>query len=277
VALIGLLLSACSSGGSANGTPPRTPLSGQAIEWNLSGYSLHKGATTPVDRLVQEVTTRGPVVVAVVTEETCNAQFDRLRDTLAPLGFSAAANWSIPSFGQPGCASFGNAVFWRGQTLPDGVQRRTYPTSVQAQGAATQEQRNLLCVAFTATTPASAPTPLRVCGTHLHRDPRVSARQAGVALPALDADNQNGPPTFLLGDLNLLPTSAALNDWYARYAEGDLAPRNQTRPTTTGKFPFKYDYGFVPRGRVDVPVTSDIVPVPTLSDHAINVLHFTFR
>src|SRR3954454_18680019 len=181
-ALVGLLVVAC-SGGSKSGGTPKAPLSGQVLEWNLSGFTVSKGATTPVDRLVQEVSARGPAVVAVVTEETCSTQFDRLRDTLAPLGFSAAENWSIPSFGQPNCASFGNAVFWRGKALPDGVQRLTYPASVQAQGKGTQEQRNLLFVAFTVPeTDTTAATRMRVCGTHLYRDPRVSARQVPIAL-----------------------------------------------------------------------------------------------
>jgi endonuclease/exonuclease/phosphatase family metal-dependent hydrolase len=279
--LVGALGAGCSSGGGSTGPPP-APLAGQVLEWNMSGFSLHKGATTPVERLVQEVSGRGPAVVAVVTEETCRTQFDRLRDALAPMGFSGEANWSIPSFGQPNCASFGNAVFWRGQAAPDGLQRLTYPAAVQAQGAATQEQRNLLCVAFTvpatqgSTGRATAPTPMRVCGTHLYRDPRVSARQAPLALATLDADNASGPPTFLLGDFNLPPTAPAMNDWYARYTEGDLLPRDRARPTTTGKFPFKYDYGFVPKV-VDVPSTADVIAVPNLSDHAIYALHFAFR
>jgi endonuclease/exonuclease/phosphatase family metal-dependent hydrolase len=278
VAAVGLAALGCSSGGSKSESTPRAPLSGQVVEWNLSGWSLNKGAVAPADRLVQEVSTRGPGVVALVTEETCTAQFDRLRDGLARLGFSAAEDWSIPSFGQPGCASFGNAVFWRGPATPDGVQRMTYPAAVQAQGAATQEQRNLLCVAFTVpATDTTAAAPLRVCGTHLYRDPRVSARQAGVALSTLDERNRVGPPTLLLGDLNLAPTAVALNDWYTRYTEGDLAPRSRARPTTTGKFAFKYDYGFVPPDRVSVPTTSEVLPVPTLSDHAIYVLHFAMR
>jgi endonuclease/exonuclease/phosphatase family metal-dependent hydrolase len=278
--LVGLAALGCSSGGGggAGGDSAKASLSGQVLEWNLSGWSLSKGATAPADRLVQEVNSRGPAVVAVVTEETCSAQYDRLRAGLSALGFSAAENWSLPSFGQPGCASFGNAVFWRGQAAPDGVQRLTYPAAVQAQGAATQEQRNLLCASFTVpATTTTAATPLRVCGTHLYRDPRVAARQAGIALSTLDERNRVGPPTLLLGDLNLTPTAVALNDWYARYTEGDLAPRSRTRPTTTGKFAFKYDYGFVPTGRVDVPVTSDVVPEPNLSDHAIYALHFAMR
>lgn len=277
VGLLGVVLAGCSSGGKDTGTP-KAPLSGQVLEWNMSGYSLHKGATTPVDRLVQEVSARGAAVVAVVTEETCSAQFDRLRDNLTPLGFSAAANWSIPQFRRPGCTSFGNAVLWRGTAAPDGVQRMTYPASTQAQGAATQEQRNLLCVSFAvAATATTAATPLRVCDTHLHRDPRFSALQAGDALSTVDQDNRTGPPTMLLGDLNLLPGSSALDGWYARYTEADLSPRTSARTTTTGKFPFKYDYGFVPKDRVAVPATADIVPVPTLSDHSIYVLHFAFR
>lgn len=275
--LVGLLAVACSSGGGIGDKDKRLPF-GELLEWNISGFSLHKGATPPVDRLVQEVSARGPALVAVATEETCSAQFDALRDRLAPMGFSAAANWSIPAFNQPGCASFGNAVFWRGQPAPDGVQRVTYPAAVQANGAATQEQRNLLCVAFTLpATATTAAAPMRVCGTHLDRDARVSARQAPITLSTLDEDNRTGPPTMLLGDLNLLPTAPALNDWYARYTEGELAPRNRTQPTTTGKFPFKYDYGFVPPSRVSVPTPADIVSVPNLSDHSIYVVHFAFH
>jgi endonuclease/exonuclease/phosphatase family metal-dependent hydrolase len=215
--------------------------------------------------------------VAVVTEETCATQFNRLRDLLGPLGYQGAANWSIPAFGRPGCSSFGNTVFWRGDLAPDGVQKVTYRAALQAEGAATQEKRNLLCAAFTVPeTATTRATPMRVCGTHLHRDPRVSARQAPALLDVVDRDNATGPPTLLLGDLNLQPDAPALDAFYRRYSEADPAPRTQPRPTTTGKVPVKLDYGFVPSGPVRVTQPADVIPVPTVSDHALYVLHFAF-
>jgi endonuclease/exonuclease/phosphatase family metal-dependent hydrolase len=259
---------------------PKAPLQGSVVEWNLSGFSQNRGSVAPAQRLVQEVTTRSPLPLAIVTTETCSTQFDYLRQRLsaAPYGFQAAANWSIPRFNQPNCTSFGNTVFWRGSTVAGGVEDFTYPPATQAQGAATQEKRNMLCVSFrTAETKTTAATTLRVCGTHLHRDPQVSAKQFAVARAKIDADNATGPPTLLVGDLNTVPTAPALNAWYAgqRYVEADSSPRTADRPTTTARV--KLDYCFAPAASVTVPVTADIVPVPDLSDHAIYTAHLAFR
>jgi endonuclease/exonuclease/phosphatase family metal-dependent hydrolase len=258
---------------------PKAPLRGSVVEWNMSGFSQNKGSTTSADVLVQELAKRSPLPLAVVTTETCSAQFDVLRERLAapPFAYRAAENWSIPDFGQPNCASFGNGIFWLGDAPPDGVERLTYPPETQAEGAATQEKRNLLCVRFTTPeTPAAAATPLRICGTHLDNDATVAGRQFAVARDRIDRDNSTGPPTLLLGDLNMIPGTAALDPWYGtgRYIEADGPDRFHARPTTNGKFPFKFDYGFLPSATVVRAQPAAIQQEPAVSDHAIYTTYF---
>ncbi len=265
-------LSACS--GSGTKPPPKPPWAGTVLEWNVSGFSGNRGSAAPVDALIRQVQAMSPPPVAIVLEELCSSQYDLLRNRLsaAPLAYRSANAWSIPAFGQPSCASFGNAVFWQGDAEPDGVQALTFPDAVQADGPNTQEKRNLLCVAFRSPeTPAAASTPLRVCGTHLFRLPAVSTQQFGFVRDRVEQFNATGPPTLLVGDLNLLPTTPVFDDWYGGgYAEADLSPRAQARPTT--RLNVKLDYAFVPRATARVTQTADITFVPE-SDHAMYVAH----
>jgi endonuclease/exonuclease/phosphatase family metal-dependent hydrolase len=267
-----VVLSSCSGGGSK--PPPKPPLAGTVLEWNLSGFSQHRGAPAPVDALMRQVQAMSPPPVAIVLVELCSSQYDLLRDRLsaAPLSYRSANAWSIPAFGQPSCASYGNAVFWQGDAEPNGVQPLTYPDDVQAGGARTQEKRNLLCVAFRSPeTATAASTPLRVCGTHLDRLPSFAAKQFGVARGRVEQFNATGPPTVLTGDLNLPPSSPAFDAWYrGGYTEADLTERTRARPTTRSSA--KFDYAFVPTATARVPQTADIIFVPE-SDHAMYVAH----
>jgi endonuclease/exonuclease/phosphatase family metal-dependent hydrolase len=281
VVLLGLCVAAAGAVAvlrSGNGEPPKAPLQGSVVEWNMSGFSQNKGSTTPAEVLIQTLAKRSPLPLAVVTTETCSAQFDLLRERLAaaPFAYRAAENWSIPNFGQPNCASFGNAIFWLGDAPPDGVERLTYPAATQAEGAATQEKRNLLCVRFTTHETPAAATPLRICGTHLDNDAAIASRQFAVARDRVDRYNRAGPPTLLMGDLNMIPGSAAFDPWYrtGRYIEADGPDRSTARPTTNGKFPFKFDYGFLPSATVARAQPAAIQQEPASSDHGIYTTFF---
>jgi endonuclease/exonuclease/phosphatase family metal-dependent hydrolase len=254
--------------------PPKPPAAGSVLEWNLSGWSQHRGSAVPVDALVRQLQATSPPPVAVALVELCSNQYDLLRDRLAgaPWNYRSASAWSIPDFGQPSCASFGNAVFWQGEAEPDGEQVRTFPADAQADGARTQEKRTLVCAAFripeTTTTAAS---PIRVCATHLHRLPAVAERQLAVVRSTIDQHNGTGPPTVLAGDLNLSPTDPALAAWYSGgYVEADRTEPAGARPTT--RTMRKLDYVFAPSASVRVTRSADIVPVPE-SDHAVYTAH----
>jgi endonuclease/exonuclease/phosphatase family metal-dependent hydrolase len=270
--LVATGLVSCSGGGTK--PPPKPPLAGTVLEWNLSGWSQHRGGPAPVDALTRQLQAMSPPPVAIVLVELCSSQYDLLRDRLsaAPLGYQSANAWSIPAFGQPSCASYGNAVFWQGDAEPNGVETLTFPDAVQADGPRTQEKRNLLCAAFRSPdTATAAATPIRVCATHLYRFPAVSGKQLDVVRTRVDQLNATGPPTLLAGDLNLAPPAPALDAWYrGSYVEADLTERARARPTTRSNV--KFDYVFVPTATARVTQTADITPVPE-SDHAMYAAH----
>src|SRR3954452_5016251 len=105
--LVGLLPLLLSTAASAS-----TPYSGTTVQWNLSGYSLYKGSTTPADKLYRNVIAKSPLPQVIVTNETCSTQYNYLVSKLTSYGYTGAANWSIPNL-ETRCPSFGNAIFWR--------------------------------------------------------------------------------------------------------------------------------------------------------------------
>jgi endonuclease/exonuclease/phosphatase family metal-dependent hydrolase len=226
------------------------------VHWNIAGWARHRGDPLVARALSRAVLARAPLPVALTVNEVCSPQFDALEQALAPAGYSAAAAWSIPHFGDPRCASYGNAVFWRGGD--GGVERLTYPDRLQIDGAATRERRTFLRV-------VSATSPFAVATTHPAPQADVAARQVALAAEWL-AERRGGPPTVLAGDLNLPPWSRGLDVVYADHQEADRWPRRLGRPTHRGLR--KLDYVFVPRDRLRIAGRIGIAFRLRLSDHA---------
>jgi endonuclease/exonuclease/phosphatase family metal-dependent hydrolase len=214
------------------------PLAGSLVHWNLAGWARHAGDAGVARWLARHVLELDPPPLAVTANEVCDGQFDALAGLLAPFGYSAAAAWSIPDFGDPACRSYGNAVFWRGGD--GGVERHTYPDPLQADGAATREKRNVLLV-------TSATLPLRIATTHPSSRRGVAERQVRACVDWLAA-RRDDVPTVLAGDLNLTPWRHALDGLYATCQEGEWLPRRLARPTHRGLR--KLDYVFVPADRL---------------------------
>jgi endonuclease/exonuclease/phosphatase family metal-dependent hydrolase len=229
---------------------------GTVVQWNLAGWARHHGASEVARALARAVLARDPRPLAVTANEVCSGQYDVLRDELGPVGFSAAAAWSIADFGEPGCGSYGNAIFWRGGD--GGVERFVYPDDAQVDGAATREKRTLLRV-------TAAAFPLQVATTHPAPVPRVAAEQVELAAAWL-AERADGSPTVLAGDLNLSPWQSALDPLYRSHQEADRLPRVLGRPTHLGLR--KLDYIFVPRDRMRIAGSISIRFRCRLSDHA---------
>lgn len=242
-------------GGPADPVDPADAVAGTLLHWNLAGWARHRGRPE-VARLFADVVLAAPrSPLAVTANEVCSGQFDALAEALAPGGFAAAAAWSIPDFGMPGCASYGNAVFWRGGD--GGVERIAYPDRLQQQGADTRERRTLLVA--TAARPS-----LRIATTHPAPDRRVAARQVAYATDLLSRDADR--PCVLAADLNLSPRDAALDALYASHEEADRFPRRFPRPTHQGLR--KLDYVFAPRDLVRFVSRLRISFRPAWSDHA---------
>lgn len=232
------------------------PLTGSILHWNLAGWAWHRGRPDVARRLARDVLDAHPRALAVTANEVCDRQFEALAEALEPAGFSAAAAWSIPHFEQPGCRSFGNAVFWLGDD--GGVERHTHPDDLQVDGAATREKRNVLLA-------TSALLPFRVATTHPSPRPHVAEHQVRATLDWLDA-RAAGKPIVLAGDLNLSPRREVLDPLYRTHQEVDRCPRWLPRPTHRGLR--KLDYVFVPRDRLRIDGRS-IRCRPGLSDHAL--------
>src|SRR3954447_3181688 len=141
----------------AAGPPTETGLAGAVAHWNIAGWAMHRGDTAIATTLANWVRSRTELPLSLTVNEVCSAQFDVLREALAGSGYEAAAAWSIPDFDEPGCASYGNAVFWRGGN--GGVESLTYPDDAQVDGAATREKRTLVRA-------VSATLPFAVATTH---------------------------------------------------------------------------------------------------------------
>jgi endonuclease/exonuclease/phosphatase family metal-dependent hydrolase len=206
--------------------------------------------------LARVVLDRDPVPLAVTTNEICSGQYDALADALATAGFSAAAAWSIPAFEpEKGCASYGNAVFWRGGR--GDVECFVYPDDLQADGVATREKRTLIRA-------VSATLPFAIATTHPAPRDAIAAGQVSAAAAWLA--ERTDVPTVLAGDLNLPPRRRALDVFYADHEEADRWPRRFPRPTHVGLR--KLDYVFVPRNRMRVRGGLSITFHRRLSDHA---------
>jgi hypothetical protein len=243
------------SASSASDAAPPVPLTGTVVHWNLAGWAMHRGEPAVAAGLVDRVRSRPELPLAVTVNEVCSRQYDTLATALAECGYEAAPAWSIPHFGEPGCSSYGNAVFWRGGD--GGVQRQVYPDDHQVDGGATREKRTLLRA-------VSRTMPFAIATTHPSPHRAVAARQVGWAARWLA--EYTGPPTILAGDLNLPPWNDALDVLYADHQEADRWPRRLSRPTHRGLR--KLDYVFVPRARLRIVGPIGIAFRPRLSDHA---------
>src|SRR4051812_25183298 len=113
-------------------------VAGTFIHWNIAGWARHRGDAGVVAALAQWVRSRPELPLAVTVNEICSGQFEVLGNALAESGYASAVSWSIPEFGEPGCASYGNAVFWLGGD--GGVERLTFPDAVQQDGPGTREK-----------------------------------------------------------------------------------------------------------------------------------------
>lgn len=235
-------------------------LPGLVAHWNLAGWARHGGDLAVAGSFARWITTRRRLPLAVTVNEICSGQFELLAEALEPHGFSAAAAWSIPDFGRPRAASYGNAILWRGGN--GGVERHVYPDHLQVEGAATAEKRVLLRV-------TAAEIPLRFATTHPAPRRAAAARQvaAAAAWLAIDpADGEPGVPTVLAGDLNLPPRHRALDALYASHREAERMPRCCARPTHRGFR--KLDYLFIPRSGMRFVGGLSVRFRPRLSDHA---------
>jgi endonuclease/exonuclease/phosphatase family metal-dependent hydrolase len=213
---------------------------GSIVHWNLAGWARNAGDSAVARRLARDALATDPPPLAVTANEVCDAQYDALLELLAPAGFSGAAAWSVPDFGETGCRSYGNVVFWRGGD--GGVERYTYPNELQADGAATREKRNVLLA-------ASATGAFRVATTH--PSPRLEVAEGQVrALTEWLDERSAGPPILLAGDLNLTPRRHALDELYRTHQEAERLPRWLPRPTHNSLR--KLDYVFVPRDRLRI-------------------------
>jgi endonuclease/exonuclease/phosphatase family metal-dependent hydrolase len=226
------------------------------VHWNVAGWSMHRGSPEVAEALAAAVLEMPSRPLAVTVNELCDGQYDVLRTELGGAGYQAASAWSIPDFGQAGCGSYGNAIFWRGGD--GGVERWTYPDALQVDGAATVEKRNALRVTV-------LDPPIRIATTHPHPDRRWAAAQVGYAADLL-ADQPGDLPTVLAGDLNLTPWNSALTPWYRRGDEADRLPRRLSRPTHRSLR--KLDYVFAPRGTVRIAGPLRLSWQCRLSDHA---------
>lgn len=235
--------------------PVPVPL-GAFVHWNVAGWARHHGDPLVARVLARAVLARDPLPAAVTVNEVCSPQFDVLAEALAGAGYSAAPAWSIPRFGDPRCASYGNAVLWRGGD--GGVERLTYPDRLQIDGETTREKRTLVRA-------VSATMPFAVATTHPAPRSAVAARQVAFAAEWL-ADDRDAAPTVLAGDLNLPPWNPALDVLYAEGEEADRWPRRLARPTHRGLR--KLDYVFVPSGRMRIVGSVGIAFRCRLSDHA---------
>lgn len=240
---------------SADRVDPVDAAAGTLLHWNLAGWARHRGRPEVARLFADVVLAAGRPPLAVTANEVCSGQFDALAETLAPAGFSAAAAWSIPDFDMPGCASYGNAVFWRGGD--GGVERVTYPDHLQQDGASTRERRTLLIA-------SAARSPLRIATTHPSPQRGVAARQVAFLADLLSQEADR--PCVLAGDLNLPPRDTALDALYASHEEADHFPRRFPRPTHQGLR--KLDYVFVPRSLVRRMSQLRISFRPAWSDHA---------
>jgi endonuclease/exonuclease/phosphatase family metal-dependent hydrolase len=225
------------------------------LHWNLAGWARHQGRPEVARLFADAVLDVARPALAVTVNEVCDRQYDAMAEALAPAGFSAAAAWSIPDFDRPGCASYGNAVFWR--RGDGGVERITYPDELQQDGASTRERRTLLIA-------SAAGFPLRIATTHPAPYRGLAARQVAHAVGLLEA--QPDRPCVLAGDLNLPPWDRALDPLYATHQEADRWGRRWSRPTHQGFR--KLDYVFVPRGSMRVVPPLRISFRPRWSDHA---------
>ncbi len=233
-----------------------TSLNGSIVHWNLAGWTRNSGDPAVARRLARDALATDPPPLAVTANEVCDGQYDALVEVLAPAGYSSAAAWSIPDFGDPACRSYGNAAFWRGGD--GGVERYTYPDELQADGAATWEKRNALLA-------TSASLPFRLATTH--PSPRSGVADGQVrALTAWLDEHAGGPPIVLAGDLNLTPRRHALDALYRTNQEADAFPRWLPRPTHRSLR--KLDYVFVPRDRLRISGYSRRFRC-ALSDHAL--------
>lgn len=235
-------------------------LPGSVVHWNLAGWARHSGGLEVAGSFARWITTRRRTPLAVTVNEICSGQFELLAEALEPLGFSAAAAWSIPEFGRPRAASYGNAILWRGGN--GGVERHVYPDDLQVDGADTGEKRVLLRV-------TAARLPLRFATTHPAPHRPTAARQVAAAATWLgldDADSGTEAPTVVAGDLNLPPRHRGLDVLYASHREAEHLPRWLARPTHLGLR--KLDYLFVPRSRMRVVGGLSVRFHPRMSDHA---------
>lgn len=246
--------------------PVGSLLPGLVVHWNLAGWARHSGDLGVAGWFARWILTRSRLPFAVTVNEICSGQFELLAEALEPRRFSAAAAWSIPDFGRPRAASYGNAIFWRGGD--GGVERHVYPDSLQVDGAGTVEKRVLLRV-------TAADVPLRVATTHPAPRREVAAGQVAAAAAWLGAGAVAGAgagdrdplgPTIFAGDLNLPPRHRALDGFYASHREAGRLPRCVARPTHSGFR--KLDYLFVPRSGMRVVGGLSVRFRPSLSDHA---------
>lgn len=230
-------------------------LAGTVAHWNIAGWARHRGDTGISTTLADWVRSQPELPLSLTVNEICSGQFDVLGSSLAEAGFSSAAAWSIPDFGEPGCASYGNAVFWRGGD--GGVERLTYPDEAQIDGPATREKRTLVRA-------VSATLPFAVATTHPAPHTDLAARQVAIAAEWLAA--RTDPPTVLCADLNLPPSNSGLDVLYAGYQEADRWPRRLARPTHTSLRKLDYVFAAQPRMRIATPI--GIAFRLHLSDHA---------
>ena len=173
-----------------------------------------KGDEAP-DALVRSVRDRSPAFVTV--QEGCEDWSDRLRRQLPD--YTVRFDEVLARAPEPGrppqvaqCrhpSKFGNAILYRNDFGIDGD-----PVGHGLGSPATFEQREMLCV------PSHA-RKIVVCSAHLTNgddSDRLEARRAEARVAAgILATTYAGYTTFLAGDLNDDPLSAATDDFYHPY------------------------------------------------------------
>lgn len=233
------------------------------IQWNMCGRRCNLGSYGPADALVTSAQARSPLPYAVMVEEICRRQWDRIRNSLQPNGFATTSVFVTTLANAANCGGsgvtgdYGIAVFFRGGRNAEYIKQFAYNPEA--------EKRTMAC--------ADAITPAYyACVTHLDDDQANAQQQAPEAHDIAQWYSACCKPAFVGGDFNLEPNNntpetgpgASLDSFYADFNEGD----GDSRVYGTAMSDYRYTTDvYTSRGRS---VKIDYIFVPDRTHYIIH-------